>query len=157
MLSRWLSLFFIEFNLRPSTYTCTYTYTYTYTPASPSLVASWGSNLNRDRTSGEDLIDVATLSGSQFLIRDHFDQRFSGGNERRRLCVGGAPAPPTHSHPRSLPPLSRWSKWTLTRNCEAVSVGTSMRSSPEVRSMFKFQPQLATSSAQPEDVLLSLY
>ena len=48
-----------------------------------------------DRTSGEDLIDVPTLTSSQFLVRVHFDQRLSGGSERGWLCVGGAGAPPT--------------------------------------------------------------
>ena len=71
-------------------------------PASPSLVASWGCNSYRVFASGTNPIFMATLDASQFLIRVHFDYQLIVGNERRRLRVGGATAPPTHSHRRSF-------------------------------------------------------
>ena len=64
----------------------------------------------------------STPSASQLIVRVHFNQRLSGGNERRCPSVGGATAPPTHGQPRSFPPLSRWLKWTLTMTCEALAV-----------------------------------
>ena len=41
---------------------------------------------------------MATLDASQFLIRVYFDYQLIVGRARRRLRVGGATAPPTHSH-----------------------------------------------------------
>ena len=101
----------------------------------------WGCPLYSGSTFGTNSRNGARPSVSQPMVRVHFNQRLSGGNERRCPCVGGASAPPTHGQPRSFPPLSRWLKWTLTMSCAALGVAPYVGFVPEVLPLFKGQPQ----------------